>query len=153
MDLWANDGPASTLNNSWACSQTNQLPECKYEDEIFVEEVLARIAAHDVTQPFFLFWAPHIAHEPLQVPRAYVEKFAWIDTRPRQLYMAMINYVDTLIGRVVSALKAKGMWDDLLWLSSADNGVRCACGSSPHPPAPSLMPPSPPHTLRAGPNI
>jgi len=58
----------------------------------------------------------------LQVPQAYLDKFAWIDTRPRQFYMAMINYVDTLLGRVVDALKAKNMWDDLLWLSSADNG-------------------------------
>lgn len=121
-DLWATDGPAKGLNNSWDCSQSNQPASCKYEDEIFVEEVLARIAAHDPTQPFFLFWAPHIAHEPLQVPQAYLDKFSWIDTRPRQFYMAMVNYVDTLLGRVVDALKAKNMWDDLLWLSSADNG-------------------------------
>jgi len=122
VDLWATSAPAATLNNSWDCSQNNQMAKCKYEDEIFVEEVLAQIAAHDVSKPFFLFWAPHIAHEPLQVPEDFLQKFAWIDTRPRQLYMAMINYVDSLVGRVVDALKTKGMWDDLLWLSSADNG-------------------------------
>ena len=122
VDFWSENGPGNTLNNSWTCSQSNQAPGCVYEDEIFVEAVLAFIAAHDVSQPFFLFWAPHIAHEPLEVPQAFLDKFAFIDTRPRQFYAAMINYVDTLIGRVVNALKAKGMWDDLLWISSADNG-------------------------------
>ena len=36
--------------------------------------------------------------------------------------MAMVNFLDEMVGRVVSALKAKGMWDNLLWVTSADNG-------------------------------
>ncbi len=36
--------------------------------------------------------------------------------------MAMVNFLDGLVGRVVGALKAKGMWDNLLWVTSADNG-------------------------------
>ena len=122
VDLWGEGAPAYGLNNSWDCSQTNQAAGCKYEDELFVEEVLARIAAHDVSTPFFLFWAPHIAHAPLEVPQAYIDKFAFIEDKNRRLYAAMVNYVDGLVGRVVAALKAKGMWDNLLWVSSADNG-------------------------------
>ena len=129
VDLWGQpaggiEGPAFGFNNSWECSQTNQLPSCKYEDEIFVEQVLATIAAHDPATPLFLFWAPHIAHEPLEVPQRYVDKFAWIgqDSKPRMMYAAMVSYVDDLVGRVVAALQAKGMWDNLLWVSSADNG-------------------------------
>ena len=114
VDLWATTAPAYGQNNSWDCSQTNQPATCKYEDEIFVEEVLARIAAHDVTTPFFMFWAPHIAHAPLEVPQAYLDKFAFINDKPRQFYAAMVNYVDGLVGRVTDALKAKGMWDNLL---------------------------------------
>jgi arylsulfatase B len=121
-DLWYNGNGARGKNNSWSCSQKNQAPGCLYEDEIFVEEVLARIAAHDPSTPFYLFWAPHIAHAPLEVPTAYLNKFSFINDSERQYYAAMINFVDDLIGRVVAALKAKGMWDDLLWVSSADNG-------------------------------
>lgn len=36
--------------------------------------------------------------------------------------MAMVNFLDGLVGRVVAALQAKGMWDNTLWVSSADNG-------------------------------
>ena len=136
MDLWgqdpgqSSDGPLFGQNNSWACTQKNQAPGCRYEDEIFGDKVLATIAAHDPADPFFLFWAPHIAHAPLEVPQAFVDKFAWIgkDSNSRMMYAAMVNYVDTLAGKVVAALQAKGMWDNLLWVSSADNGGPiCEC--------------------------
>lgn len=137
VDLWATTAPAYGQNNSWDCSQTNQPATCKYEDELFVEEVLARIAAHDVTTPFFMFWAPHIAHAPLEVPQAYVDKFAFINDKPRQYYAAMVNYVDGLVGRVTDALKAKGMWDNLLVRS------RLATVPPERPRRPLLTPPAP----------
>ena len=121
VDLFATTGP-SMLNNSFLCSQSNQAAGCKYEDEIFAEEVLLRINEHDPSVPFFLFWAPHIVHAPLEVPQAYFDKFSAIQFQPRQYYMAMVNYLDDLVGRVVTALKNKGMWDNLLILSTADNG-------------------------------
>ena len=120
-----NNGPAVGRNNSRSCSQKNQAPGCVYEDEIFGKQVLDVIAAHDPTTPFFLFWSPHIVHEPLEVPDAYLAKFNFMkdDTKvqSRQYYAAMVNYVDGLVGEVVAALKGKGMWDNLLWVSSADN--------------------------------
>jgi arylsulfatase B len=122
IDLWDTASPALGQNNSFACSQSNQAPGCVYEDDLFTNRVLNIIAAHDPAQPLFLYWAPHIAHVPLEVPQAYVDKFSFINTSSRQLYMAMINYVDDQVGRVVTALTAKGMWNNTLWVSSADNG-------------------------------
>jgi hypothetical protein len=90
VDLFATTGP-SMLNNSFLCSQSNQAAGCKYEDEIFAEEVLLRINEHDPSVPFFLFWAPHIVHAPLEVPQAYVDKFSAITYKPRQYYMAMVS--------------------------------------------------------------
>ena len=127
-DLWTNSGPAIGQNNSWECSQSHQLPGCRYEDDIFGDALLAQISAHDPATPMFLFWAPHVAHAPLEVPAAYLEKFSWIDKKTRGTYAAMINFIDTLAGKVVAALQAKGMWDNLLWVSSADNGGPiCEC--------------------------
>ena len=110
------------------------------EDEIFVEEVLQRINEHDPSVPFFLFWAPHIVHAPLEVPQQYIDKFAWIDYQPRQHYMAMVNFLDDMVGRVVAALKAKGMWDNLLLISTADASTAQAA-LSPHPAALTRHPP------------
>jgi len=35
--------------------------------------------------------------------------------------MAMVNYLDDMVGQVVAALKKKGMWDNLLWTTNSDN--------------------------------
>jgi arylsulfatase B len=122
VDLWRTAAPAFGANNSWACSQANQEPGCVYEDAKFTARVLEIINNHDPATPLFLFWAPHAVHVPLEVPSAYLAKFAFIDDPRRQFYAAMVNYIDEAIGNVTAALAAKGMWNDtLLWLW-ADNG-------------------------------
>ena len=63
MDLWANDGPANTLNGT------------AYEEYIFLDEVTRVLQSHDPTSPLFLFYAPHIVHCPLQVPEDQLNKF------------------------------------------------------------------------------
>jgi arylsulfatase I/J len=120
-DLWNGSGPAVGLNNSKSCSAA--APEgCVYEDDLFVSRVLATIQASNASLPFFFFWAPHSVHQPYEAPRAYVDKFAFIDVPARRLYAAQVNYIDDQVGKVVAALKAKGLWDDMLFVMSSDNG-------------------------------
>ena len=80
-------------------------------------------------------WAPHLVHGPLEVPQTALDRFAFIDDETRRKYAAMVYYVDKLIGRVVAALQAKGMWDDLIWWSASDNGgpVYKGGGGNNHP--------------------
>ena len=124
-DLWMHnatyEGGARALNSSWACSQAAQAG-CRYVDDVFLEEVLAIIAAHDPATPLFLSWMPHGVHTPLEVPAAFLARFAFIPDPRRRLYAAMLAHVDSMVGRVAGALKARGLWDDLLWLTAADNG-------------------------------
>lgn len=76
-------------------------------------------------------------HPKYEVPAAYVEKFAFIDVPARRLYAAQVNYLDDQVGaldvvdvvnvvvevgRVVAALRARGLWDDMLFVMSSDNG-------------------------------
>lgn len=77
-DLWGSEGPAFGKNNSWACSQVNQPASCHYEDDIFTNFTLAQIAAHDPTTPFFLYFAAHNVHEPLECPEAQLDKFQYV---------------------------------------------------------------------------
>ena len=120
-DVNGSQGGARTLNQSWTCSQSRQAG-CEYVDDIFLRRVLDVIAAHDPSTPLFLSFTPHGVHTPLEVPQAFLDKFSFIDDPRRRLYAAMVNHVDTMVGAVSDALKAKGMWDNLLWLGSADNG-------------------------------
>ena len=122
-DLWKDDAPARGLNSSWACSQASHpAGSCVYEDTFFVNETLAAIAERDPTRPFFEIWAPHNIHAPLQVPDAYLAKFAFIEDPRRQAYAAKVNFVDDQLALVVAALKAAGMWETTLFVLTADNG-------------------------------
>ena len=40
----------------------------------------------------------------------------------RQLYHAMVNFADAALANITAAYKARGMWDDLLIVFTADNG-------------------------------
>ena len=70
---------------------------------------------------------PVTVHTPYEAPPTFMERFNFIadtpvgDTYPtadRQRYAAMTNFIDTAVGNVTDALRARGMWDDLLILST-----------------------------------
>jgi len=113
VDLWDTDKPA------WGVNGTG--PD-NYEEALFTERVLKVINNRDTTKPLFLYYAPHIVHTPLEVPDRYVNMFSFIDDHDRQYYHAMTKYLDDFIGELTSTLKDKGLWDNLLWVTSSDNG-------------------------------
>ncbi len=105
------------------------VPSGGFEDALLTREALAAIAAHpDPSRtPLFVFWAPHAAHTPLQVPQPYVDRFDFMaptdkPQHSRQLYSATVAFVDEALGNLTDAFRARGMWDDLLVIASADNG-------------------------------
>jgi len=61
-------------------------------------------------------------HTPLEVPQAYLDRFAFIDEKHRQFYHAMVNFVDEAIGNVTQLLHSEGLWDNTLIVLHADNG-------------------------------
>jgi arylsulfatase A-like enzyme len=124
------NSPAFGRNNSWACSQSNQAPGCVHEDDLFTSFALEAISGAAAAQaPLFLYFAPHAAHQPLEVPDAQLARFDFVcanDTSKqcqwRKQYAALVNLVDGHIGRIVDALKAAEMWDNTILFLSADNG-------------------------------
>mmetsp|Transcript_29351 Transcript_29351/g.32609 ORF Transcript_29351/g.32609 Transcript_29351/m.32609 type:complete len:530 (+) Transcript_29351:15-1604(+) len=110
VDLWEDDN-FSTKNGT-------------YMGFTFNDAAVDAIENHDVNKPMFLFVSfPH-PHSPLQVPQEYVDRYA--DNLPvninRQLYQAMVTFMDESIGNITQALKDKGMYDDTLIVFSSDNG-------------------------------
>ena len=110
VDLWDTSKPASDKNGTG------------YEEALFRERLLDIIAKIDPSKPFFLYYAAHIVHKPYQVPKEYLDMFKFIDNDLRRVYHAMVKYLDDVVGDVVNALKEKGLWDDLLFVTSSDNG-------------------------------
>ena len=113
VDLWDTDKPATSLNGTGPAN---------YEEGLFKERLLDVVAQHNMSQPLFLYYAPHIVHTPLQVPVSYLQKFSFINNYDRQYYHTMVSYLDDVMGELISALKKRGMWDNLLFVTSSDNG-------------------------------
>jgi arylsulfatase I/J len=56
------------------------------------------------TNPLFIYYAPHLVHSPYQIPAAWLHKFDFIQQSDagdtgglRQVYTAMVSYMDTVI--------------------------------------------------------
>eukprot|EP00448_Togula_jolla_P039179 CAMPEP_0170621492 /NCGR_PEP_ID=MMETSP0224-20130122/28627_1 /TAXON_ID=285029 /ORGANISM="Togula jolla, Strain CCCM 725" /LENGTH=601 /DNA_ID=CAMNT_0010947749 /DNA_START=45 /DNA_END=1850 /DNA_ORIENTATION=- len=67
-DLWDTDGPVTDVD------------ETEYQEFKFEKRINDIIWQHDKSNPLFLFYAPHVAHCPLQVPKEYLDKFAFMST-------------------------------------------------------------------------
>ena len=126
VDLWDTDKPASNKNGTG---------ENNYEESLFKDRLLEIITSHDPSEPLFLYYAPHIVHMPYQVPEKYLKKFDFIDNQLRQVYHAMVNYLDDVVGELIETLKTKGLWDNMLFVVSSDNGgpVHTGAGANNYP--------------------
>ena len=93
-----------------------------YESTIFGDRSVALIEAHDASSPFFLYLAFHNEHDPHQAPLASVQSFPHIQDDTYKVTAAMIETMDTQVGRVCAALKGKGMMENIVVGFSSDNG-------------------------------
>ena len=76
-------------------------------------------------QPFFLYLAYNAPHGPLQPPKDWLEKVkqreAGISDRRAQL-VALIEHMDSGIGKVIDALRRTGEYENTLIVFTSDNG-------------------------------
>ena len=127
QDLWSQNasaaGPAFDRINNRTCTAGRQnSSRCVFEEYLFHSQALRLIAAHDAAAPLFLNYAPHLVHAPMQAPASYLEKFSFIPDKTRATYAAMTNMLDDVVGDVADALKARGMWENTLFVLWSDNG-------------------------------
>lgn len=132
-DLWDGDGPARGLNGTG------------FSEDLHVARLLSIVANASADAPLFLYYAPHVAHYPLQVPQASLARFAFLDDdepacnatipyiypgagadvhfRCRTQQAALMNLLDSAIGSVVDALIARDWWSETLMVYASDNGA------------------------------
>ncbi|KPK75764.1 MAG: N-acetylgalactosamine 6-sulfatase [Phycisphaerae bacterium SM23_30] len=97
--------------------------EGEYLPQRLADEAIAFVREnHD--KPFFLNWWPYSVHYPMQAREALIAKY-----RRRQgpgikdpVYAAMIEGMDTEIGRFLKALDDAGLRDNTLVIFKSDNG-------------------------------
>ena len=85
----------------------------------------------DPAQPLFVYLAMHDTHSPYQCTDKWMDKR--VKQPLRQLMQCMLTCTDDATGRLVSALKTKGMWANTLMVWSSDNGGPQYWGANNHP--------------------
>ena len=117
------------------CTEGNAycLPESCYKEAMLLEYALKLIRNHDSAAPLFLTYATQLVHPPIEivkstmmelndrVAQAGVErKIPW--TTGRKNIAASYLHMDTAMGKLVSALQERNMYDDTLIVFISDNG-------------------------------
>jgi arylsulfatase A-like enzyme len=93
-----------------------------YVTELLGRDAVALIEGHDPKTPLFLYLAFTAPHAPYQVPQEYLDRYKAIADPSRRAYAAMITAMDDQIGKVLGALKRRGMRDNTLVVFQSDNG-------------------------------
>jgi len=73
-------------------------------------------------RPFFLCWWNYSVHYPIQAPAHLVEKYKQRDGVSRPGYAAMIEGMDTAIGRLLAALDDMQLTNNTFLIFTSDNG-------------------------------
>ena len=95
--------------------------EGEYLPDRLAEEAIAFIRHHR-NAPFFLNWWPYSVHYPMQARAELIAKYRQRGGLKDPVYAAMIEGMDTGIGRFLKALDESGLRDNTLVLFKSDNG-------------------------------
>jgi arylsulfatase A-like enzyme len=100
------------------------LREEGYSTDLIGAEAARLIKTRDHSKPLFLYVPFNAPHAPLEAPKALLDKYANLrDKDPnRRPYAAMVDSLDTAIGKVLSTIDEEGMRDNTLVLFFSDNG-------------------------------
>ena len=86
-------------------------------------------------RPFFLYFAQHAPHVPLQAPKRYIDRFRDVKDPGKRVYAAMVSALDDSVGAVIATLERDGIYDDTLVIFLSDNGcagyTHGACSNAP----------------------
>ncbi|BFZ05936.1 hypothetical protein BsWGS_08975 [Bradybaena similaris] len=101
-----------------------------YSTDLYTRKAIEFIHGHKTRKPLFMYLAYQAVHGPLQVPHSYKQEYLHIPDPPRRLFAAMTTALDEGIGKIVTALKKKGIWNNTVLVFSTDNGADPRNGGS-----------------------
>ncbi|MHC4932533.1 MAG: sulfatase-like hydrolase/transferase, partial [Planctomycetota bacterium] len=113
--LWRALKYAASFNGSEAFE-----PE-RYLTDYYTDQAVKVIEANK-DRPFFLYLAHWAPHTPLQASREDYAALSHIESHRERVYAAMIRALDRGVGRVLDALRERGLEENTLVFFTSDNG-------------------------------
>lgn len=100
--------------------------EGHYLTDIWTNKALAFIEENQA-KPFFLYLPWSIPHKPLQDPDEDPSMVFNAGAKPktaegREVYVKMVEYLDSRIGQIFESLEARGLMENTLIIFTSDNG-------------------------------
>jgi arylsulfatase A-like enzyme len=92
-----------------------------YMTDYLADEAVKAIEANQ-HRPFFLYLAFNAPHTPLQALKADYEALPGIPSHTERVYGAMMLSLDRAVGRVLDALRERGLEENTLVIFTSDNG-------------------------------
>jgi len=96
--------------------------EGEYLTDRLADEAIAFIREHR-DQPFFVALWPYTVHWPMEAPQELIDKYESRTGLVNTRYGAMIEAMDSAVGRVLETLEALDLADDTLVIFTSDNGA------------------------------
>lgn len=93
-----------------------------YTTDLLAAEAVRWLERRDRTRPFFLYMPFNAVHTPLQAPEPLLAKYVHIGNRNRRIYAAMLDAMDTAIGRVLHTIEKDGALSNTIVVFLSDNG-------------------------------
>ncbi|MBK7930915.1 MAG: arylsulfatase [Bryobacterales bacterium] len=105
------------------------LREEGYSTDLIAAEAERLIRGRDKSKPMMLYVPFNAPHTPLQAPKEVEAKYAHIQDARRRTFAAMVDRMDTGVGRILAALDAEGMRGNTIVLFLSDNGGPVGSGA------------------------
>ncbi len=93
-----------------------------YSTSLIANEAIRAILARDAGRPFLLYVPFNAPHTPLQAPPQYIDKYAHIEKESCRVFAAMVDCMDSGIGRILGTIESEGLNDNTLVVFISDNG-------------------------------
>ncbi|MEC3907030.1 sulfatase-like hydrolase/transferase [Tamlana sp. 2201CG12-4] len=98
----------------------------RIEETEYLTDALSREAVNFVERnknnPFFLYLAYNAPHTPLQATQKYLERYAHVKDKKRQIYAAMVSAVDDGVGNLLNKLEELKINENSIVFFLSDNG-------------------------------
>lgn len=121
MNYWGKpDGPLKTIVRNGIPVPKSEL---HYLTDDFTDEAIRFINKKN-EKPFFIYLAYNAPHAPDQATENYLKTTEHIEYGGRSIYGAMVNAVDTGVGKIDSTLVANNLKENTILIYLSDNGGR-----------------------------
>ncbi|KAI8440600.1 hypothetical protein MSG28_001821 [Choristoneura fumiferana] len=103
----------------------------QYATDVYTDEAIKVITAHNKTEPLFLMIAHSAVHsgnrdEFLRAPDSVVNQFEHIKDYQRRKFAAVMSKLDESVGKVVESLQSGGLLENSIVIFTTDNGGAAA---------------------------